>query len=96
MDILILHQDNQLSVAYFHDFSYNLIYFQEKEGSWGVMTDRITFADFNFVVSYHHLRMKKKTAKNNKQTEGGEFPLLLNMSTSYFLVQQLLICMERV
>ena len=36
-----------------------------------MISERISFATFNFVVSYHHLRTKKRTTINkSKQTEG--------------------------
>ena len=36
-----------------------------------MVSERISFGGFNFVVSYHHLRTRKKsTGKNNKQAEG--------------------------
>ncbi|CAH3157487.1 unnamed protein product, partial [Porites evermanni] len=42
----------------------------QREGTWGVISERISFATFNFVVSYHHLRTKKRTTINkSKQTE---------------------------
>jgi len=45
----------------------------QREGSWGVVSERIAFGNFNFVVSYHHLRTRKKSTRNNtKQTEDFE------------------------
>lgn len=36
-----------------------------------MISERISFATFNFVVSYHHLRTRKRTTINkSKQTEG--------------------------
>ncbi|XP_074627593.1 rab3 GTPase-activating protein catalytic subunit-like isoform X2 [Acropora palmata] len=42
----------------------------EREGSWGVISERISFGNANFIVSYHHLRTRKKShGKKSKQTE---------------------------
>ncbi|KAL9957793.1 hypothetical protein ACROYT_G034737 [Oculina patagonica] len=43
---------------------------EQREGTWGVISDRIAFGNFKFVVAYHHLRSKKKPTRNtSKQTE---------------------------
>ncbi|XP_068752396.1 rab3 GTPase-activating protein catalytic subunit-like isoform X2 [Montipora capricornis] len=42
----------------------------EREGSWGVVSERIYFGNVKFVVSYHHLRTRKKSLGNKtKQIE---------------------------
>ena len=72
------------------EFCFFFLY--QREGTWGVISEKIAFANFNFVVSYHHLRTKKKPVKNNtKQTEGQsllESVLLFNvLGVCHFLNQ---------
>ena len=50
-------------------------FLKQREGSWGVVSERISFGSFNFVVSYHHLRTRRKSIRSSNKQAQGQFLL---------------------
>lgn len=45
---------------------------EQQEGSWGVVSDKIAFGNFNFNVAYHRLRTRRPRRNATKQTDDFE------------------------